>query len=204
MQKLYLAVFEDNRFIRATARFVGLFGAVVGIATFVYQIREWFSPLILHIIVSGFSLIVCASCLIQIYNKIYGKLARESRIFRHPFLTYNAALVRAIRLSSIDDSYFIAVTWLKMSRVLVCSGTIAILFTLFEKDNHSHKMSFILLERTIFIHELLDAIVLSAILSAGFFALWQIVEINLISRGTAKLVNKRKNAKVRGRINKLS
>lgn len=197
--RLFIKVFEESKFLRALARFIAIFGAIWAAAIFVERIRDSFTPLVLHLIVSMAALVICAYTLIFIYNKIYGKLSSENRFFRHPFLNYNKALMRAIRLSALDDSYFIAVTWLKFSRVVISVPIVGALLLIFEMDNHSHRLLVYLLNKEISIHSIIDAIMIAAMVSLTLFSLWQIAEINLIARGTASLVNKRRNAMARAK-----
>ncbi|MDT0509938.1 hypothetical protein [Novosphingobium sp. MMS21-SN21R] len=191
---LFIRAFEDNRFIKALSRFIALIGAIWAISAFAYKIKESITPVFLHFSVSLFALIICFISLIEIYDKIYGKIGRELRIFRHPFVNYKFAMIKAIRLSAIDDSYFIAVTWLKFSRVLISICVISFLVVTYELDDHSHLMTIGVFRYVISVHEILDSMMIAGIFSTLVFALWQIAEINMISMGTAKFVNKRQNA----------
>ncbi|MEQ1552461.1 hypothetical protein, partial [Sphingorhabdus sp.] len=65
--------------------------------------------------------------------------------------------------------------------------------------NHSHKFVILVFGKNIALHSVLDSVIIAAGFSLTLFAIWQIVEINLIARGTAAFANKRRNAMVRRR-----
>jgi len=191
--------FGQSLSIKAIVNIIAIITAFWAGTSLINSLDENILSVLIHLFVSLFSITICFFVIYNLYEKIYGRVTSEVRIFRHPMYSYRLALIKAIRLSVIDDSYLTSILFIKLMRILYCLVFSSILFINYHMNNHSHKFVIHILEFEIVPHSLLDSTSLLAIVLMIIFAIWQMIEVSLIARGTARLVNKRSNAIVRRR-----
>ncbi len=178
-----------NWLVRPSMQAIAVFGSILGLFTLLFSFGSYiyrtFSAQYIQIAFAISIISLSMTLIVFLYTRIYGRYStKNQRLLRHG-LSYRWRILFASQLCCKDDSYFISLTWMKMSRVLHSLIAIALLLFIYIIDPHQHLSILNIFGFELSAHLLLDTSVFMSIGTLLAFIIFTVTEINIISRVVA-------------------